>query len=121
MSSALAVTRDVPAGVACACTDRYGRRVGILHDDNWRNSINKEMVEQGLAYNWPKYGMLYGGNNAQIRARKRRVGIWERFGGDVRPWSHRRGGTETPIEFAKAKAEAEAKAKANDEKSRPEE
>ena len=39
------------------------------------------------------------------------MGIWARFGGDVRPWSFRHGGTETPIEFVKAKNEAEAKAK----------
>lgn len=110
-----------PGGVVCTCTDRYGRRVGILHDGNWRQSVNKEMVEQGLAYNWPKYGMLYGGNNAQIRARKKRVGIWARFGGDVRPWSHRHGGALTPMEYMKAEAEARAEAKANDEKSRPEE
>ena len=96
------------------CVDRYGRQVGILHSGNPRQSFNKEMVEEAMAYNWPRYGMLYGDNNAQVRARKARVGIWARFGGEVRPWSFRRGGTETPIEFAKAKKleKAEAKAKA---------
>ena len=94
------------------CVDRYGRQVGVLHGGNPRQSFNKEMVELGMAYNFPFYGMLWGGNNAQVRARKARVGIWARFGGEVRPWSHRRGGMETPIEFAKAKAEAEAAAKA---------
>ena len=88
------------------CVDRYGRQVGILHEGNPRNSFNKQMVEEGMAYNWPSYGMLYGGNNAQVRERKARVGIWATFGGEVRPWSHRHGGAQTPIEFAKAKAEA---------------
>ncbi len=85
--------------------DRYGRTVGILHGGDPRRSVNKEMVERGMAYNWPRYGMLYGGNNAQRRARSKRVGLWERFGGHVRPWSHRRGGTQTPIEFMKASKE----------------
>lgn len=97
------------------CMDKYGRQVGILHEGNPRQSFNKQMVEEGLAYNWPSYGMLWGGNNAQVRARKARVGIWARFGGEIRPWSHRRGGTETPIEFAKAKAEAKAEVKAQAE------
>ena len=93
------------------CVDRYGRQVGILHEGNPRQSFNKQMVEEGMAYNWTTYGRVFGGNNAQVRARKKRAGIWARFGGEIRPWSHRRGGTETPIEFVKAKAEAEAKAK----------
>ena len=83
-------------------TDKYGRTVGILHEGNFRKSINKEMIELGMAYNWPSYGMLWGGNNAQVRARSKRVGIWANFGGGVRPWSHRHGGTQTPIEYAKA-------------------
>ena len=105
----------MPAGksvfVDVLCVDRYGRQVGILHEGNPRQSFNKQMIEGGMAYNFPSYGMLFGGNNAQVRARKKRVGIWARFGGDVRPWSFRHGGTETPIEFVKAKTEAEAKAK----------
>ena len=92
--------------------DRYDRQVGVLHEGNPRRSVNKAMIELGMAYNWNTYGMLWGGNNAQVRARKKRVGIWARFGGEVRPWSHRHGGTQTPIQFTKAKLEAEEKAKA---------
>ncbi len=95
--------------------DCYGRQVGILHAGNSRQSVNKALVELGLAYNWPKYGMLWGGHNAQKRARSKRIGLWQRFGGEVRPWSHRHGGTQTPIEFTKAKLEAEDKAKAERE------
>ena len=83
------------------CVDRYRRQVGVLHQGNPRRSFNKEMAEAGLAYNWPKYGMLWGGHNAQKRARSKRVGIWARFGGEIRPWSHRHGGTQTPIEYTK--------------------
>ena len=75
------------------------------------------MVEEGMAYNWQIW-MLYGGNNAQVRARKARVGIWARFGGEVRrglsAW-----GTETPIEFAKAKKLEKAEPKLRP-RSRPE-
>ena len=97
------------------CLDRYGRQVGILHKGNPRNSFNKLMVELGFAYNWPTYGMLMGGHNAQRRARSKRIGIWTRFGGEVRPWSHRHGGTQTPIEFVQAKIEDVEQAKAETE------
>ena len=91
--------------------DKFGRQVGILYNGSQRQSFNKELVELGLAYNWPRYGMLYGGNNAQVRARKKRVGIWKHFGGEVRPWSHRHGSDQTPMEYMQAKNEAEALAK----------
>ena len=93
------------------CVDRYGRQVGVLHKGKPRNSFHKLMVELGFAYNWPKYGMLWGGYNAQNRARQLRVGIWQRFGGEVRPWSHRHGSDQTPMEYMHAKAEADALAK----------
>ena len=86
--------------------DRYGRTVGVLHDGDWKHSFNKELVEMGLAYNWPTYGMLWGGDKAQRRARAKRVGIWARFGGEIRPWSWRHGGGQTPTEYVKAKMEA---------------
>ena len=88
--------------------DCYGRQVGILHPGNPRESVNKALVEVGLAYYWPKYGMLRGGCNAQKRGRRLRVGIWQRFGGEVRPWSHRHGSDQTPMEYMQAKNEAEA-------------
>lgn len=75
----------------------------MLFENTWRQSINKAMVEQGMAYNWPSYGMLYGGDRAQRRARSKRIGIWQRHGGEVRPWSHRHGGTQTPMEFMEEK------------------
>ncbi len=86
--------------------DRFGRTVGVLHDGDWRYSVNKEMVELGMAYNWPSYGMLWGGDKAQRRARAKRVGVWARFGGEIRPWSWRHGGGQTPTEYVKAKLEA---------------
>lgn len=97
-----ALTLGKVSFVDILCVDRYGRQVGILHNGNPKQSVNKEMIELGMAYNWPSYGMLWGGNNAQVRARSKRVGIWARFGGEIRPWSHRHGGTQTPIEYAKA-------------------
>ena len=88
--------------------DCYGRIVGVLYEKDWRRSVNKAMIELGMAYDWPRYGRVFGGHNAQKRARSKRLGLWQRFGGEVRPWTHRQGGTQTPIEFTKAKlAEAE--------------
>lgn len=97
------------------CVDRYRRQVGILHKGKPRKSFNKLKVELGFAYNWPKYGMLWGGHNAQRIARKKRLNLWSQFGGEVRPWSHRHGGTETPIEFKKRKIRETEQAKAKRE------
>lgn len=98
---------DCPGGDACTCTDIYGRLVGVLSEGSWRQSINKRLVEAGLAYDWPRYGLLEGCHNAQRRARSKRVGVWARFGGEVRPWSHRHGGELTPMEFMKTKGKGE--------------
>ena len=76
---------DCPGGNECVCVDYYDRLVGILHDGNWRNSINKQLVEAGLAYILRTYGLLYNGTNAEKRARSKRIGIWRRHGGEVRP------------------------------------
>ncbi len=100
-----------PGGTDCQCTDYYGRRVGILYESTWRDSINRQLIEAGLAYNWPSYGMLYGGDRAQRRARTNKVGVWARFGGEVRPWSHRHGGNLTPMEYMREKEEEEAQEK----------
>lgn len=102
---------DCPGDDTCQCTDIYGRRVGILFEKSWRKSINKEMVEQGLAYNWRAYGLLYGAERAERRARSKRIGIWQRHGGEVRPWSHRHGGTQTPTEYMEMKEKEGANAK----------
>jgi len=95
--------------------DRFGRQVGILHRKTQRNSFNKLLVELGMAYNWPTYGRVYGGHNAEERARSKRIGIWTRFGGEVRPWMHRHGSNETPIEYTKRKIEETEQAKAERE------
>lgn len=95
--------------------DRYRRQVGILHAGSPRNSANKAMVELGLAYNWTTYGRVWGGHNAEKRARSKRIGLWARFGGEARPWSHRHGGNMTPIEYTKAKLEQAEKEKAEHE------
>ena len=92
--------------------DRYGRTVGVLHDGNWKRSFNKMMIEIGMAYNWNTYGMLWGGDRAERKARAKRVGVWKRFAGEIRPWSWRHGGGETPKEYVKAKLEEAEKTRA---------
>ena len=71
--------------------DHYQRIVGILYESDLRNSINRQMVEAGLAYHWPRYGRLHGGQEAQEKAQKQRAGIWQDTRRHVHPWAYRRG------------------------------
>lgn len=72
-------------------TDRYGRTVAeVISGVN----INLEMVEDGQAFAYRQY---LGGCNAkeyldaEIRASRRRIGVWQSPGGITRPWDFRRG------------------------------
>ena len=73
-------------------TDRYGRLVGVLYYRGMdrRRSINRLMVEQGLAYWYSRYGGHgLGLERAEQDARRRRRGVWASRG-QVAPWDHRR-------------------------------
>lgn len=72
-------------------TDRYGRVVGVVYRRNRKRSLNHAMVASGLAYSYQRYGKLDGIDEAEARARKRRLGIWKSGGAQTRPWDHRRG------------------------------
>ena len=73
-------------------TDRYGRLVGILYYRamDRRRSINRLMVEQGLAYWYSEYGGYgLGLEQAEENARRRRRGVWAGRR-QVAPWEYRR-------------------------------
>ena len=75
-----------------ADTDQYGRLAGVLYYRamDRRRSINRLMVEQGLAYWYRRYGGHgLGLEQAEENARRRRRGVWA-SGGQVAPWEHRR-------------------------------
>ena len=74
-----------------ADTDQYGRLVGVLYYRrmNRRRSINRLMVEQGLAYWYSRYGGHgLGLEQAEENARRRRRGVWASVS-QVAPWEHR--------------------------------
>ena len=70
--------------------DRFGRSVAeVISDIN----INLVMVEDGQAFAYRQF--LAGCNageylDAEMRARKRRFGIWQQPDGGIRPWEFRR-------------------------------
>lgn len=73
-------------------TDQYGRLVGVLYyrGVDRRRSVNRLMVEQGLARWYRRYGGDgLGLEQAEENARRRRRGVWA-SGGQVAPWEHRR-------------------------------
>ena len=69
--------------------DRYQRVVGVLYENDRRHSINRQMVEAGLAYNWPRYGRLYGAQVAEDAAKRQRLGLWGSPSEQVKPWVYR--------------------------------
>ena len=73
-------------------TDQYGRLVGVLYYRamDRRRSVNRLMVEQGLARWYRRYGGHgLGLEQAEENARRRRRGVWA-SDGQVAPWEHRR-------------------------------
>lgn len=87
--------RRLPIGrqvrLAVKSTDRYGRLVAEVITER---NINLAMVEDGQAFAYRRY---LGGCNARAyldaeqRASRRRLGIWQVPGGIPRPWDFRRG------------------------------
>lgn len=76
--------------------DRYDRLVGLLyHRKNGRErSVNLRMVEEGWAHAYTRYGGKdLGMEEAERRARSKRVGIWRRGKNEV-PEDFRRRGRE---------------------------
>jgi endonuclease YncB( thermonuclease family) len=80
-----------PVTVAPQDTDRYGRTVAeVISDTN----INLALVEDGLAFAYRRYlGACDAGAylEAEERARRQRLGVWQVPGGLTRPWDFRRG------------------------------
>ena len=72
-------------------SDRYGRVVGVVYRRNRKKSLNHAIVAAGLAYSYQRYGRLDGIDEAEARARKKRLGIWKSGESQTRPWDYRRG------------------------------
>ena len=73
-------------------TDRYGRQVAILYyrRRGRKQSVNRTMVEQGLARWYQTYGgQELGLDHAERQARRRKRGVWSSRR-SVAPWDHRR-------------------------------
>ena len=73
-------------------TDRYGRLVGVLYFEGSgrTKSVNRTMVEQGLARWYSEYGGRgLGLEEAERDAHRHRRGVWSTRR-SVAPWDHRR-------------------------------
>ena len=85
----LPIGREVSLNIKT--TDRYGRSVAeVISDIN----INLALVEEGQAFAYRQY--LSGCDaksylEAEERASRRRLGVWQVPGGITRPWDFRRG------------------------------
>jgi len=86
-----------PVTLKIKTTDRYGRTVAeVVSDIN----INLALVEDGQAFAYRQY---LGGCDAkayldaEFRASRRRLGVWQVEGGITRPWDFRRRRSSTAI------------------------
>ena len=73
-------------------TDQYGRLVGVLYYRTMdrRRSVNRLMVQQGLAYWYRQFGGHgLGLEQAERDAQRLKRGVWA-SGREVAPWDHRR-------------------------------
>ena len=71
--------------------DQFGRVVGVLYHRRLGQSINRQMVQSGMAYRFTRYGEMNGLGLAEAErtARRRKIGVWSLPKGGVRPWHHR--------------------------------
>ena len=71
--------------------DQFGRVVGVLYQRRLGQSVNRQMVESGLAYRFTRYGEMNGLGlaDAERTARRKKLGVWSLPKGGVRPWDHR--------------------------------
>ncbi len=71
-------------------TDRYGRTVGLLYRRRRGQSINREMVQSGMAWWYRRYGGRdLGFPEAEAEAKRRRRGVWRHGDRVRRPWDYR--------------------------------
>ena len=78
-------------------TDRYGRLVGVLYfrSSGQSHSVNRILVEEGLAWWYSRYGGgELGLEQAERNARRARRGLWG-AGKQFAPWDHRRAQRQT--------------------------
>ena len=71
--------------------DQFGRVVGVLYQRRLNRSVNRQMVEAGMAYRFTRFGEMNGLalSDAERHARRRKLGVWSLPKGGVRPWHHR--------------------------------
>ena len=89
MQQRLSIGREVSLDIKT--TDRYGRSVAEVFSGV---NINLALVEDGLVFAYRQY--LHGCDakayqEAEERASRARIGVWQVPGGITRPWDFRRG------------------------------
>ncbi len=73
-------------------TDQFGRVVGVLYQRRLEQSVNRQLVESGMAYRFTRFGEMSGLGlaSAERVARRKKLGVWSLPKGGIRPWDHRR-------------------------------
>ena len=72
--------------IQITATDKYGRKVALLNVDG--QQINKLLVANGLAWNYPKYSTDLSLISVENQARAKKTGLW-RDENPTAPWHFR--------------------------------
>lgn len=80
--------RDQLLTVVITATDRNKRKIAEIYTQQklW---INKELVAKGLAWHFSKYSSNKELANAELQARKQKIGLWS-INNPVAPWDWRK-------------------------------
>lgn len=68
-------------------TDRYGRIVGIVEVEG--KELNLAIIQAGMGWHFKKYSKSESHAKAELKARKKKVGIWTQ-GQPIPPWEYRK-------------------------------
>ena len=73
-------------------TDRYGRTIAWVFVEGKEISLNEALVENGLAWWYEYYAKRdYNLRDAEIRAKKKKLGIWGASVAPINPYLWRKG------------------------------
>ncbi|ERJ61234.1 thermonuclease family protein [Sphingobacterium paucimobilis] len=79
---------DKKVKVEVMSKDRYGRVVGIVWVDRYTD-LNLKLIQAGLAWDYPSYSKSDAYQQAELKARTRKVNIWSQRS-PMAPWDYRK-------------------------------
>lgn len=70
-------------------TDYYGRRIAVVYNQIYKQSLNEALLRNGLAWHYTQYDKNPSYSNFEYFARIKKVNIWS-SPNPVAPWEYRK-------------------------------